>query len=39
VPTIALLYDEELLEDIPAGPHDQRIRAVAQPAEGIIRLA
>jgi 5-formyltetrahydrofolate cyclo-ligase len=39
VPTIALLYEDELMDDIPAGPHDQRIRAVAQPAEGIIRLA
>jgi 5-formyltetrahydrofolate cyclo-ligase len=39
VPTIALLYEDELMDDIPAGPQDQRIRAVAQPAEGIIRLA
>lgn len=38
VPTIALLYDGELLGEVPAGRHDQRIRAVAQPAEGIIRL-
>jgi 5-formyltetrahydrofolate cyclo-ligase len=39
VPTIALLYEGELMDDIPVGPQDQRIRAVAQPAEGIIRLA
>lgn len=39
VPTIALLYDEELVDSVPVGPHDQRVRAVAQPAEGIIRLA
>jgi 5-formyltetrahydrofolate cyclo-ligase len=38
VPTIALLYDGELLDEVPAGPHDQRVRAVAQPAKGIIRL-
>ena len=39
VPTIALLYEGELMDDIPVGPQDQRIRAVAQPAKGIIRLA
>ena len=39
VPTIALLYDGELLDEIPAGQHDQRVRLVAQPAEGIIRLS
>ena len=39
VPTIALLYDDELLDEIPAGPLDQRVRAVAQPKRGITRLA
>lgn len=39
VPTIALLYDGELLDEVPAGPHDQRVRAVAQPSRGITRLA
>jgi len=38
VPTLALLYDNELLDDVPAGPHDQPVRAVAQPARGITRL-
>ncbi|HTP14919.1 MAG TPA: 5-formyltetrahydrofolate cyclo-ligase [Streptosporangiaceae bacterium] len=38
VPTIALLYDGELLDSVPVAPHDQRVRAVAQPGEGIIRL-
>jgi 5-formyltetrahydrofolate cyclo-ligase len=38
VPTIALLYDDELLDEVPAGPHDQRVRAVGQPGRGIIRL-
>ena len=38
VPTVALLYDDELLEEVPAGPHDQPVRLVAQPAQGIIRL-
>jgi 5-formyltetrahydrofolate cyclo-ligase len=39
VPTIALLYDHELLDEVPAGPLDQRVRAVAQPTRGIIRLS
>jgi len=38
VPTIALLYDGELLDEVPAGPLDQRVRAVAQPTRGITRL-
>lgn len=38
VPTIALLYDDELLDEIPAGPLDQRVRAVVQPTRGITRL-
>ena len=39
VPTVALLYDDELLDEVPAGPHDQPVRLVAQPAQGIIRLS
>src|SRR5690349_17027288 len=39
VPTVALLYDGELLDEVPAGPHDVRVRLAAQPQEGIIRLA
>ena len=35
VPTIALLYDEELLPAVPTEPHDQRVRLVARPAGGI----
>ena len=38
VPTIALLYDSELLDDVPAAPHDQPVRAVARPGHGITRL-
>ena len=38
VPTVALLYDDELVDEVPAGPHDQPVRLVAQPAQGIIRL-
>jgi 5-formyltetrahydrofolate cyclo-ligase len=38
VPTIALLYDGELIDEVPAAGHDQPVRAVARPAEGITRL-
>lgn len=38
VPTIALLYDGELLDEVPSGCHDQRVRFAAQPGHGIIRL-
>jgi 5-formyltetrahydrofolate cyclo-ligase len=38
VPTVALLYDNELLDEVPVAPHDQRIRAVARPSGGISRL-
>ena len=36
IPTIALLYDGELLDKVPAGPHDQRVRLIATPTAGII---
>jgi 5-formyltetrahydrofolate cyclo-ligase len=39
IPTIALLYDHELLDAVPAGPLDRPVRAVAQPGQGIIRLS
>jgi 5-formyltetrahydrofolate cyclo-ligase len=38
VPTLALLYDDELLDDLPAAPHDQPVRAAARPGHGITRL-
>ena len=38
VPTIAFLYDAELLDEVPAAPHDQRVRLVARPQTGITRL-
>ncbi len=37
--TVALLYDGELLDQIPAGQHDQPVRVVAQPRQGITRLS
>jgi 5-formyltetrahydrofolate cyclo-ligase len=36
--SVALLYDGELLDQVPAGPHDQRVRAAARPGEGITSL-
>ena len=38
VPTVALLYEGELLDEVPAGPLDQRLHAVAQPMRGITRV-
>ncbi|MEZ0073314.1 5-formyltetrahydrofolate cyclo-ligase [Planotetraspora sp. GP83] len=37
VPTVALLHEGELIEDVPAEPHDQRVRFAALPT-GITRL-
>ncbi len=36
--TIALLYDGELVSHVPTDEHDQPVRAVARPTEGISRL-
>jgi len=38
VPTVALLYPGELLDEVPAGPHDLPVRMIAQPREGITRV-
>jgi 5-formyltetrahydrofolate cyclo-ligase len=38
VPTIALLYDAELVGEVPAAVHDQRVRLAACPATGITGL-
>ena len=38
VPTIALVYDGELLDEIPADSHDQRVRMVARPSAGVCWL-
>jgi 5-formyltetrahydrofolate cyclo-ligase len=38
VPTVALIYDGELLDEVPAGSRDQPVRMVARPGEGITRL-
>jgi 5-formyltetrahydrofolate cyclo-ligase len=38
VPTIALLYDDELLPSVPSEPHDQRVRLAARPGPGLTWL-
>lgn len=38
IPTIALLYDGELLDRVPAGPLDHSVRMAAQPSAGLTRL-
>ena len=38
IPLIALLYDDELLDRVPAAPHDISVRAVATPRSGLTRL-
>ena len=35
VPLIALLYDAELLDRVPAEPHDVKVRAAVSPAAGV----
>jgi 5-formyltetrahydrofolate cyclo-ligase len=35
IPTIAVLYDGELLDEVPAGPLDHPVRMVARPAQGV----
>jgi 5-formyltetrahydrofolate cyclo-ligase len=39
IPTIALLYDGELLDRVPAGPLDHPVRLAARPGPGMTRLA
>ena len=39
VPTIALLYDDELLPTVPTEAHDQRVRVVARPGPGLTLAA
>jgi 5-formyltetrahydrofolate cyclo-ligase len=38
IPTIALLYDSELVSTVPTDAHDQRVRLVARPSSGVTRL-
>lgn len=36
--TVALVHDDELVEELPAEPHDVRVGAVATPGGGLLRL-
>jgi 5-formyltetrahydrofolate cyclo-ligase len=38
IPTIALLYEDELLDELPAGPLDRQVRMAALPDAGVVRL-
>jgi 5-formyltetrahydrofolate cyclo-ligase len=38
VPVVALLYDGELIEQVPAEPHDRPVSAVALPSQGIVSV-
>ncbi len=38
VPVIALLYDDELRDRLPAEPHDRPVTAVITPSAGLVRL-
>ncbi|HLK02395.1 MAG TPA: 5-formyltetrahydrofolate cyclo-ligase [Streptosporangiaceae bacterium] len=35
IPVIALLYDDELVDSLPADPHDRQVTHVARPSHGI----
>ena len=35
IPLIALIYDDELVDHLPAEPHDVRVRAAVSPVNGI----
>jgi 5-formyltetrahydrofolate cyclo-ligase len=37
VPTIAMLYDDELVDEVPSGPDDRPVRLSARPQRGITR--
>jgi 5-formyltetrahydrofolate cyclo-ligase len=36
--TAALVYDGELVDALPAEPHDRHVRAVVTPSDGLVRL-
>jgi 5-formyltetrahydrofolate cyclo-ligase len=38
VPTVALIYDGELVDEVPFGRHDLPVSLAAQPGPGITRL-
>jgi 5-formyltetrahydrofolate cyclo-ligase len=38
VPTVVLLYEGELVAEVPAEPHDQRVRLAVLPSQEIVNL-
>ncbi len=38
VPTVALVYDGELVDEVPSASHDRAVRLVARPSAGFTRL-
>jgi 5-formyltetrahydrofolate cyclo-ligase len=38
VPVVALLFDGELIDQVPAEPHDRPVSAVALPSQGIVSV-
>jgi 5-formyltetrahydrofolate cyclo-ligase len=39
IPVIALLYDDELLDRVPAEPHDTPVRAAVRPGRGVTSVS
>jgi 5-formyltetrahydrofolate cyclo-ligase len=39
VPLVVVLYDDELVDELPAEPHDRRVTAALQPTRGVTLLA
>jgi 5-formyltetrahydrofolate cyclo-ligase len=37
-PVVALLHDDELIEEVPAEPHDRPVHGVITPTEGFVAL-
>jgi len=37
--TVGLVYDHELVDELPAEPHDQRLKAVVTPSQGLVRFS
>ncbi|XVQ10191.1 5-formyltetrahydrofolate cyclo-ligase [Spirillospora sp. CA-255316] len=37
--TVGLVYDGELVDRLPAEPHDRHVRAAVTPSEGLVRFA
>lgn len=38
IPTVALIYDDELVDEVPVAPHDLPVSVAARPRRGITRL-